>query len=69
MSYPARMILRTRTGAVKGKGILTLSNVQVRRYHKTGDKPVFHWEDPLDIESQLSEDEIAIRDTARDFCR
>ncbi|KAH9021226.1 acyl-CoA dehydrogenase/oxidase [Lactarius hengduanensis] len=69
MSYPARMILRTRTGAVKGKGILTLSNVQVRRYHKTGDKPIFHWEDPLDIESQLSEDEIAIRDTARDFCR
>ncbi|KAH9050967.1 glutaryl-CoA dehydrogenase [Lactarius deliciosus] len=69
MSYPARMILRTRTGVVKGKGILSLSNVQVRRYHKTGDKPVFHWEDPLDIESQLSEDEIAIRDTARDFCR
>ncbi|KAH9067628.1 acyl-CoA dehydrogenase/oxidase [Lactarius vividus] len=69
MSYPVRMILRTRTGAAKGKGFMTLSNVQVRRYHKTGDKPVFHWEDPLDIESQLSEDEIAIRDTARDFCR
>lgn len=69
MSYPARMILRTRTGAVAGKDILRLSNGQVRRYHQTGNKPVFHWEDPLDMESQLSEDEIAIRDTARDFCR
>ncbi|KAI9465274.1 acyl-CoA dehydrogenase domain-containing protein [Lactarius psammicola] len=63
------MILRTRTGAVASRNILSLSNGQVRRYHPTGDKPVFHWEDPLDIESQLSEDEIAIRDTARDFCR
>ncbi|KAN0126236.1 acyl-CoA dehydrogenase domain containing protein [Lactarius tabidus] len=69
MSYPARMILRTRTGGAAGKSILRLSNGQMRRYHQAGNKPVFHWEDPLDIESQLSEDEIAIRDTARDFCR
>lgn len=69
MSYPARMILRTRTGGVGGRSILRLSNGQMRRYHQAGNKPVFHWEDPLDLESQLSEDEIAIRDTARDFCR
>ncbi|KAF8270510.1 acyl-CoA dehydrogenase domain-containing protein [Lactarius quietus] len=69
MYHPARMIWRTRTGAVEGRNCLSLSSGQVRRYHQTGDKPVFHWEDPLDIESQLSEDEIAIRDTARDFCR
>ena len=46
MSYPARMIqvLRTRTGAVAGKNIWGLSNVRVRCYHQTGNKPVFHWE-------------------------
>ena len=44
MSYPARMILRTRTSAVSGKNILRLSNGQMRRYHQAGDKPVFHWE-------------------------
>ena len=78
MSYPARMISRTRT-AVSGKNILRLSNGQIRRYHQAGNKPVFHWEvclsvrvvdtsechslfqDPQDLESQLSEDEIAIR--------
>lgn len=63
------MILRTRASAVAGKNTTILSTGQVRRYHQTGAKPVFHWEDPLDVESQLSEDEIAIRDTARDFCR
>lgn len=44
MSYLARMILKTRAGAVAGKNILDLSNGQVRRYHHTGDKSVFHWE-------------------------
>lgn len=49
MSYPARMILRSRTGAVTGKNILSLSNLQVKRYHHTGDKPVFHWEVGLSL--------------------
>ncbi len=31
---------------------------------KTAD---FNWEDPLDLESQLSEDERMIRDSARAF--
>jgi hypothetical protein len=44
MSYPARMILRTRTGGAAGKSILRLSNGQMRRYHQAGNKPVFHWE-------------------------
>ena len=29
----------------------------------------FNWEDPLDLESQLSEDERMIRDSARAFCQ
>ncbi|KAI0062414.1 acyl-CoA dehydrogenase domain-containing protein [Artomyces pyxidatus] len=32
-------------------------------------KPVFNWEDPFDLEGQLTEDEIAIRNVARDFCQ
>ena len=28
----------------------------------------FNWEDPLDLESQLTEDERMIRDSARAFC-
>ena len=28
----------------------------------------FNWEDPLDLESQLTEDERMIRDAARAFC-
>jgi glutaryl-CoA dehydrogenase len=36
----------------------------------TGPAPVaeFNWEDPLDLEAQLSEDERMIRDSARAFC-
>ncbi len=29
----------------------------------------FNWEDPLDLESWLSEDERMIRDSARAFCQ
>eukprot|EP00808_Paulinella_micropora_P008423 g41544.t1 len=29
----------------------------------------FNWEDPLDLESGLTEEEILIRDTARDYCQ
>lgn len=32
-------------------------------------KVVFNWEDPLNLESQLTEDEIAIKDTCRKFCQ
>ncbi len=32
-------------------------------------KPVFTWEDPLALESQLSEDERMVRDSARAFCQ
>lgn len=42
---------------------------QLRRLHETAEKPVFRWEDPLELESQLSGEEIAIRDTAREFCQ
>ncbi|KAI0002199.1 acyl-CoA dehydrogenase domain-containing protein [Russula compacta] len=42
---------------------------QVRSLHKAAEKQVLRWEDPLDLEGQLSGEEIAIRDAARDFCR
>ncbi|PPQ64936.1 hypothetical protein CVT26_015656 [Gymnopilus dilepis] len=29
----------------------------------------FNWEDPLNLESQLTDEEIAIRDTARQYCQ
>ncbi|KAJ9094870.1 hypothetical protein QFC19_007799 [Naganishia cerealis] len=29
----------------------------------------YNWEDPLDMNSLLSEEEVAIRDTARDYCQ
>ncbi|PFH52134.1 hypothetical protein AMATHDRAFT_74426 [Amanita thiersii Skay4041] len=29
----------------------------------------FEWEDPFNLESQLTEEEIAIRDTAREYCQ
>ncbi len=37
--------------------------------HGKSEKPVFNWTDPFDLESQLSEEERAVRDTARDFAQ
>lgn len=42
----------------------------VKRAASTSTKFVkFAWEDPLDLESLLTEEEVAIRDTARAFCQ
>ncbi|EDR08869.1 glutaryl-CoA dehydrogenase [Laccaria bicolor S238N-H82] len=53
----------------------------VRAYTHAFNKPVvptsrgvskfakYHWEDPLNLESQLTDEEIAIRDTARQYCQ
>lgn len=35
--------------------------------HSKTEKPVFDWTDPFDLESQLSEEERAVRDTVRAF--
>lgn len=41
-----------------------------KRLASSGSKLVpFNWEDPLDLDGLLTEDEIAIRDTAREFCQ
>ncbi|WP_374302850.1 acyl-CoA dehydrogenase [Ferrovibrio sp.] len=32
-------------------------------------KPVFKWEDPFNLEAELTEDERLIRDTAREYCQ
>ncbi len=34
-----------------------------------GDRAAFDWEDPFLLDDQLTEDERAIRDTARDYCQ
>lgn len=57
--------------------ITLLSNVARRvlktdcllRNKSTSTKTVFNWEDPLNLESQLAEDEIAMRDTFRSYCQ
>jgi len=36
---------------------------------KSSSKNVFNWEDPLQLESLLTEDEISIRDTFRTYCQ
>lgn len=35
----------------------------------SSDGPQFNWQDPLNLESQLTDDEIAIRDTFRSYCK
>ncbi len=37
--------------------------------HAAAAKAAFRWEDPLDLESELNEEEHLIRDSARDFCQ
>lgn len=37
--------------------------------HAAAAKATFRWEDPLDLESELNEEEHLIRDSARDFCQ
>ncbi|XP_011258189.1 glutaryl-CoA dehydrogenase, mitochondrial [Camponotus floridanus] len=32
-------------------------------------KPIFNWEDPFDLESQLTQDEILMRDQFRSYCQ
>uniref|UniRef100_A0A1L8EFS4 glutaryl-CoA dehydrogenase (ETF) n=1 Tax=Haematobia irritans TaxID=7368 RepID=A0A1L8EFS4_HAEIR len=36
---------------------------------KSGESPKFNWQDPLNLESQLTEDEIAIRDSFHSYCQ
>jgi len=35
----------------------------------TPNRPSFHWDDPLQLDAQLSSDERAVRDAAQAFCR
>ena len=40
-----------------------------RKAHGPAPVSDFNWQDPLDLESQLSEDERMIRDTARQYAQ
>lgn len=37
--------------------------------HPAQDRPAFDWADPFDLDTQLTEDERLIRDSARDYCQ
>ncbi len=39
-----------------------------RKAHGPAPVAEFNWEDPLDLEAQLTEDERMIRDSAKAFC-
>lgn len=36
---------------------------------KSSEAPKYNWQDPLNLESQLTEDEIAIRDSFHSYCQ
>jgi len=36
---------------------------------QSSSKPVFNWEDPFSLETQLTEEERMVRDAARDYCQ
>ncbi|KAH9952693.1 acyl-CoA dehydrogenase domain-containing protein [Russula dissimulans] len=66
MASLAHIMLRSRSAR---RSFAYFSSGQVRCLHEAAPKALFRWEDPFDLENQLSGEEIAIRDTARDFCR
>uniref|UniRef100_A0A2M4AQC0 glutaryl-CoA dehydrogenase (ETF) n=1 Tax=Anopheles triannulatus TaxID=58253 RepID=A0A2M4AQC0_9DIPT len=53
---------------VAGRTASNRSTVVLCRAASTDKGPTFDWEDPLNLESQLREDEIAIRDSFRVYC-
>ncbi|KAI9499609.1 glutaryl-CoA dehydrogenase [Zychaea mexicana] len=55
----ARQQLATRTFSHSGGVRSALSNTYVK----------YNWEDPLDLESQLTDEERIMRDTARNYCQ
>ncbi|KAI5115217.1 hypothetical protein M0805_000106, partial [Coniferiporia weirii] len=57
MSKTILNLLRARPAALASR----------RRYASTFAK--YNWEDPLNLESLLTEEEIAVRDTARAYCQ
>ncbi|CAG8643117.1 3765_t:CDS:2, partial [Ambispora leptoticha] len=44
-------------------------NTLARRYMASSTSVLYNWEDPLSLETQLTEEEKAIRDTAREYCQ
>ncbi|KAF8250216.1 acyl-CoA dehydrogenase NM domain-like protein [Wilcoxina mikolae CBS 423.85] len=58
-------LLRSSRTAILGQVRATPSSFLVRQAHTSG----FDWEDPLLLREQLSENEIAISKTARDYCQ
>ncbi|CAL1709344.1 unnamed protein product [Somion occarium] len=58
--------LRTCRTRIAANGLLLRGMASAANGSKT---IKFNWEDPLDLEGLLTEDERAIRDTAREFCQ
>lgn len=57
----------------QAKQLSSLNNVsnaiKSRGYSSATKLPAFNWQDPLNMESLLTEDEIAIRDSFRQYCQ
>src|SRR5712671_6996559 len=52
-------------------GVMSLAATPIKSAAKgiSADAKPFDWEDPFFLDDQLTEEEIAIRDAARDFCQ
>ncbi|KAI0294389.1 acyl-CoA dehydrogenase domain-containing protein [Russula brevipes] len=68
MAILSRMTLKSHARRLHRRCVPVLG-AQARCLHGAAETPAFRWEDPLDLEGQLSGEEIAIRDSTRDFCR
>ncbi|XP_053957092.1 glutaryl-CoA dehydrogenase, mitochondrial [Anastrepha ludens] len=63
------MITKYLLSALRPTPQLYARTVFAKKFATTADPPKFDWHDPLNLESQLTEDEIAIRDAFRSYCQ
>uniref|UniRef100_A0A6M2DMU9 glutaryl-CoA dehydrogenase (ETF) n=2 Tax=Pulicidae TaxID=7511 RepID=A0A6M2DMU9_XENCH len=61
--------LRLLQNCEKRQIVSACSNLYASSYRSASSKVPFNWEDPLNLDSQLTEDEIAIRDSFRSYCQ
>ncbi|KAK7683034.1 hypothetical protein QCA50_013706 [Cerrena zonata] len=62
------MLARNAFRVLRNQRLLTSPNA-IRGMASGSKMAKFNWEDPLDLDGLLTEDERAIRDTAREFCQ
>ncbi|XP_039964048.1 glutaryl-CoA dehydrogenase, mitochondrial [Bactrocera tryoni] len=62
------MIARYLLSKFRPTSQLCTKAVYAKQFATTTESPKFNWQDPLNLESQLTEEEIAIRDAFRSYC-